>query len=148
MTTPTQKQLDYILRLHNKVTGERCSYLSQTPYGKGIGGGAASRSKEAASRIIEDLTAQLAELELEREQVAAGTVDWTAGASAVPPADQLLAMLGRKITFATNRNFTGTFAAIVPSSKDGTPALRLVDDDGAEVFTARLSKIVWFRLES
>jgi hypothetical protein len=137
-TAPTQKQIDRIIRLHNQLTGSRATFLSQTPY-KG------TKTQEGASRILDDLTAQATT----RTEIASGErVDWTKGVDAIPPADQLLPMLGHKVTATTNGDFRGTLAAIVASDKDGTPALRLTNDAGIVVADVRLSKVTWFRLDS
>lgn len=58
MASPTEKQLDYMLRLANQLTGERARYLSQSSIlPKSV------KTSAEASRLIDDLQAAIEEHE-------------------------------------------------------------------------------------
>lgn len=132
----TDKQLDLLVALYNKINGADARYPSQVPQLH-----KAKLSKPQASMLIDEL----------REQIAnppAPAADLSKGVDGAPSADQVLAMLGKRVVVTTTQDFAGWLTSVVPSQIDGTPALRLTDEAGDEVKAPRITVIKRFRVEN
>lgn len=135
----TEKQKNEILRLARQLDGGQYRFIDQAHHLLPVGKSSIRNglSVSDASLCIDDLKAQIAAKEAaEAAAEQAPAVEPTPAPEGGPTAEQMIAMLGQKITVTSTSKsgetftFSGTCERIQPSDLDGTPALAILETSG------------------